>query len=150
MMRTLIFLIALVATPAAASAQSLVGVWKGTEIEVLNGPDAGVTAYENPRYLIYTNTHFMWAFEENGERPTGDSDAEVSQAAQMYQSVAGTYIRDGATIMYNRVIALNPNGMLPESQPLTRQIRLLTPNALETQLTNAEGVTSVLRYVRVE
>lgn len=150
MMRVLIFLIALVATPATASAQSLVGVWKGTEIEVLNGPNAGVTAYENPRYLIYTNSHFMWAFESNGERPTGGSDAEISQAAQMYASVGGTYIRDGATISYNQLISLNPNGMLPENQPLVRQIRLLTPNALETQLTNAEGVTSILRYVRVE
>jgi hypothetical protein len=150
MMRTTIFFIALVVTPVAASAQSLVGVWKGTEIEVMSGPNAGRTLYENPRYLIYTNTHFMWAFEENGKRPTGSSDAEISQAAQMYQSVAGTYIRDGATIIYNRSIALNPNGMLPENQPLVRQIRLLTPNALETQLTNAEGVTSILRYVRVE
>lgn len=149
-LRPLILAMAALVIPAAASAQSLEGVWKGTEIEILNGPDAGVLVYENPRYLIYTDAFFMWAFESNGVRPTGTSDAAISQAAQMYQSTGGTYIRHGNQIIYNQLVALNPNAMLPENQPLVREIRLLTRYHLETQLTNADGITSILRYVRVE
>ena len=85
------------------------------------------------------------------DRPTGElSDAEFLEGLQGYQSVAGTYIRDGATIIYNRLITLNPNGMLPENQPFVREIRALIRNVSVTQATNAAGVTNLLIYERVE
>ena len=67
-----------------------------------------------------------------------------------YGSVAGTYIRDGASLTYNRLISLIPNQMAPENQPQQREIRMLTRRRLETQATNADGVTFVLIYTRVE
>lgn len=151
MLRTLIAVALFLTAPSFLSAQSLQGVWRGTEVEVANGPDAGVTVFEHPRLLNYTDTHFFLIFEtEGGPRPTGDSDQEISEAAQRFQAWGGTYIRDGLDIVYNRTLTLNPNLMLPEAQPLVRQIRTLTPSMLETQGTNDEGITTILRYERVE
>lgn len=151
MVRTLIAVAVFLAAPTFLSAQSLKGVWRGTEVEVVNGPDAGVTVFEHPRLLNYTDTHFFLLFEtEGGPRPLGDSDGEISEAAQRFQAWGGTYIRDGVDIIYNRTLTLNPNGMLPEAQPLVRQIRTLTPTMLETQGTNPDGITTILRYERVE
>jgi hypothetical protein len=138
-------------TPVGGLAQTLEGVWQGTEIEVIGGPNPGVTILDVPRLLIYTDAYYMWAFESGGQpRPLGDTDAEVAQAARLYQSNAGTYMREGSTITYTRMVALNPNLMLPENQQQVRQIRVLTADRLETQATNAEGVTTILKYRRVE
>lgn len=145
-------LFVLLVTPVFAQAQSLNGVWKGTEVQVVGGPDAGTIVLERPRFLTYSDTHFFLVFETEGDpRPTGDlSTQQVAEAAQRFQAWAGTYMRDGADIIYNRLVTLNPNGMLPEAQPLVRQIRTLTNTTLETQATNADGVTTILRYIRVE
>ena len=66
--------------------------------------DGQFTEFTQPRYLIYTDAFFTYTFVGEGERPTGanPSDADILQAVSQYVSVAGTYIRDGATIRYNR------------------------------------------------
>ena len=98
----------------------------------------------------------MWAFDTGTEPrpllppPAETSDAEFRRVAQQYASAAGTYTRDGATLTYNRLISLIPNQMVPENQPAVRVIRTLTANRLQTQATNADGVTVVLTYTRVE
>lgn len=151
MSRMLLALAVFLAAPTFLPAQSLQGVWRGTEVEVVNGPDAGVQVLEFPRLLIYTDSHYTWQFVVGTEpRPLGDSDAEVAQAARQYASSTGTYIRDGAEIIYNQLVTGNPNNMLPENQPAVRTIRLLTPAQLETQATNEDSVTTILRYERVE
>ena len=142
--------------PQAVLAQSIEGVWRGTETEVVGGPNAGVTPHANPWLLIYTEGYVMWAFDTateprqvlEGDGPS--SDAEIGSVTRFYNSVAGTYERDGLTLRYSRIVTLNPSLMLPENQPQVREIRRLTVNILETQATNDEGVTTILKYTRVE
>ena len=154
--RSLLLLSVLALPPALASAQSIEGVWRGTEVEIVGGPNAGVTQLANPRLLIYTEGYFMWAFDNAAEPrallppPAETSDEEFGRVARQYGSVAGTYIRDGATLEYNRLISLVPNQMVPENQPFVREISTLTSNRLETTGTNAAGVTTINRYTRVE
>ena len=143
--------------PQVAPAQSLEGVWRGTTATTIGGPNDGqVIQLVNQRLLIYTDAYFMWAFVFGPDpRPVLEgngpfSDAEIGSVTRQYSSTAGTYIRDGATLTYDRLIALNSASMLPENQPQVRVIRNLTANILETQATNADGVTVVLRYRRVE
>lgn len=157
MRRFMMLLAIFLAIPTLGAAQSLEGVWMGAGIRVIGGPDDGqVTTITQPRLLIYTDAFFMWAFDmsEDGRAllPPLDqtSDAQIGAVAREYNSVAGTYIREGATLTYNRLVALAPNAMAPENQPQVREIRLLTANRLETQFTNADGVTVVLSYRRVE
>ena len=157
-MRRFITLLAiLLAIPTLGAAQSLEGVWLGTGVRVIGGPDDGqLTTVTQPRLLIYTDAFFMWAFDgsEDGRAllppPDQTSDAQIGAVAREYNSVAGTYIREGATIRYNQLVALVPNAMAPENQPLVREIRMLTANRLETQVTNEDGVTLVLIYRRIE
>ena len=40
--------------------------------------------------------------------------------------------------------------MLPENQPYVRQLVTLNSNRLETATTNSAGVTTTLKYARVE
>ncbi len=146
----------LLATPALATAQaSIEGVWIGLSVRTIGGPNDGqVTEFTQPRILIYTDSFFAWVFGGTDvERPlTGEdaSDAEIVAAIAGFQAVAGTYLIDGTDIVYHRLASLNPNGQLPENQPLVRQIRALTQTRLATQLTNADGVTTVLLYRRAE
>jgi hypothetical protein len=155
MVRLVAVLAVLLVTPALGEAQRLEGVWLGTEVEIVNGPNAGVTPVQ-PRLLIYTESHFMWAFVNSTEPrdllpPVNEtSDSQLAAAAGSYQSSAGTYLRDGNSIIYNRRVDLIPNNMQPENQPLVREIRTLTRGLLETQATNADGITTILRYRRVE
>ena len=139
-------------SPALTSAQSLKGVWLGVSQVTINGPgDVEVVEFTTPRYLIYTDAFFSYTFVLEGERPTGQlSDADVVQAASTFVAVAGTYMRDGATVRYNRRASLNPNGSLAANQPQVREIRVLTANRLVTQVTNADGVTIALVYNRIE
>ncbi len=146
----------MVLTPLVASAQSLKGVWRGTAVRTIGGPNDGLTPLVNRRLLIYTDAFVMWAFDTGTEPrpmlpgPGETSDEEFAAVARQYGSVAGTYIRDGETLIYNRLISLIPNQMTPENARQVREIRLLTANRLETQFTNAAGVTTVLIYQRVE
>ena len=157
MLRIATLLTVALVTPALASAQSIEGVWRMTEIEVIGGPNAGVNPASQVRLLMYTKSHFMWAFDNGAPSrtplsgPGADaSDAEWGRFARQYQSSGGTYRLDGSTITYVHRVALVPNQTLPENQTQVRQIRTLTPMLLETQATNADGVTTVLRYTRVE
>ena len=152
MLRVLILAVLMLVSPALASAQSLKGVWLGVFQLTIGGPNDGqLTEFTQQRYLIYTDAFFNYTFPGEGERPTGDiSDAQFLEWAQQYISVGGTYIRDGFTIRYNRRATLGPNGSSPENQPQVREIRTLTANRLVTQATNADGVTTLLIYNRIE
>ncbi len=141
-----------------AAAQSLVGVWEMYEQEAIGGPDAGIITVANPRsrILIYTETYFSWVFDMSQEpRPmlppaAETSDAEFGAVARFMNVSSGTYQRVGSTIIYNRTSAVAPNAMAPENQPFIREIRTLTPTRLETQVTNDQGITQILRYYRAE
>ena len=139
-------------SPTLASAQSLKGVWLGVAQLTIGGPNDGqLVEFNATRYLIYTDAFFNYTFVPEGEQPTGDlTDAQIVQRATTYVSVGGTYMRDGTRIVYNRRVTLNPNTMLPENQPQIREIRTLTANRLVTQATNANGVTTLLIYDRLE
>lgn len=138
-------------SPAFLAAQSLKGVWSGTmQVTISQSGDTEVVEFTRPRILIYTDAYFSWAFEPLDPRPLGDSDADVAAAARAYNSSAGTYIRDGVDIIYNRRVATNPNARSAAAQPLVRQIRSLTATTLVTQVTNPDGVTTLLVYERVE
>ena len=152
MRRAIVVLVVLLAvSPTLAAAQSLKGVWRGTtQVTISETGETEVVEVTRPRILIYTDAYFSWAFEPEEPRPLGDSDAEVAAAARAYNSSAGTYIRDGVNIIYNRRVATNPNARLPAAQPLVRQIRVLTATTLVTQVTNPDGVTVLLVYDRVE
>ena len=157
MRRFMMLLAILLTTPTMGAAQSLEGVWLGTGVRFIGGPNDGqLTTVTQPRLLIYTDAFFMWAFDgsEDGRAllppPDQTSDAQIGAVAREYNSVGGTYIREGATIRYNQLVALAPNAMAPENQPLVREIRMLTANRLQTQITNEDGVTLVLTYRRLE
>ncbi len=98
--------------------------------------------------------YFMWALVLGTEsRPVPDgspSDAEIAKAARLYNSAGGTYELIGSTLRYNRVVSIGPGRMLPENQPYVRQLVTLTSNRLETATTNTAGVTTTLKYTRVE
>lgn len=147
----------LLSLPAVGFAQSLEGVWRGVSIQFIGGDEPRTEQFSNMRILIYTESFFMWAFDNATEprpllsqNPQNSSDAEIGRVARQYQSTGGTYQLDGNTIIYNRLIDMVPNGMAPENQPFIRNIRMLTANRLETQITNNEGNIVVLRYVRME
>ena len=69
---------------------------------------------------------------------------------RLYNSAAGTYELDGSSLRYNRIVSIGPARMLPENQPYVRQLVTLTSNRLETATTNSAGVTTILKYARVE
>jgi predicted amidohydrolase len=152
MLRALTIAALLALSPTLASAQSLKGVWSGVAQVTINGPnDVQLIEFNAPRYLIYTDAYFSYTFMPEGQRPTGElSDAQMAEVARNYVAVAGTYLRDGATIRYNRRATLNPNGSLAANQPQVREIRVLTANRLVTQVTNPDGVTVALIYDRIE
>jgi hypothetical protein len=150
--RFILIALSLVITPTLAMAESLEGVWLGIQVETIGGDNAGVVEVTNPRLLIYTKGFFSWTFE-NADRPVfgpNASDAQIADAMRNINVAAGTYMRDGTTIHYIRRVTSFPGGMLPENQPFDRTIRALTATLLESAVTNDEGVTTILRYRRVE
>ena len=138
------------------SAPSMQGVWRMVEREIQGGADPRIESGSQiqPSFLIYTEGHFMWAVVLGTEpRPVlGDSpsDAEIGKVARLYNSAAGTYELDGSSLRYNRIVSIGPARMLPENQPYVRQLVTLTSNRLETATTNSAGVTTILKYARVE
>jgi hypothetical protein len=148
---TAVLIVLLATTPALASTQTLKGVWRGiSQVTITATGETQVVEFTQPRILIYTDAYFAWAFEPEDPRPLGNSDADLVEDARLYNSAAGTYIRDGINIIYNRRTATDPNGRLPSAQPLVRQIRTLTATTLVTQLTSADGVVTLLVYERAE
>lgn len=148
----MVMALGLMTTPVPGSAQSIQGVWRLMEREVQGGPDAGVYEVQGG-ILVYGDSHFIWALDMSPDpRPVYESpnDSEVVESIQMYTSTAGTYELSGREIWYHRVVNLNPNGMLPENQPQVREVKRLSADRLETSGTNPDGVTTILRYQRVE
>jgi len=146
-----IFVLFLAASPSLGAAQTLKGVWRGTrQVTISQSGETQIVDFTMPRILIYTDAYFSWAFEPEEPRPLGDSDAEVAAASRAYNTAAGTYIRDGVNLIYDRRVATNPNARRPGAQPFIRQIRVLTATTLVTQATNADGVVTLLVYERVE
>lgn len=144
--------VALLFTPALASAQSIEGVWIGTAQQIIGGDNEGTEEITNPRILIYTKAFFSWSFENNDREVVqgSASDRQIADALRGLNIAAGTYMVVGDQIKYIRYVTGNPNGQLPENQPFIRDIRTLTATRLETAVTNDEGVTTILRYRRAE
>ena len=138
------------------SVPSLEGVWRMVEREFQGGPDPRIESGSQiqPSFLIYTEGYFMWSVVLGTEpRPVlGDSpsDAEIGKVARLFNSAGGTYELDGSTLRYNRIVSIGPARMLPENQPYLRQLVTLTPNRLETSSTSTSGVTTILKYTRLE
>ncbi len=155
MLRFVTVLTVLLMTPVVASAQSIEGVWRLVEREVQGGPNARTESGSliQPGLLIYTEGYFAYLIDNSTERrpilqqPT---DAQIVALINPLAFAAGTYQLDGSTLRYDRMTNINPNGVLPENQPLVRQLENLTSNRLETSATNANGVKTILKYTRVE
>ena len=155
MSRFVTVLTVLLLTPVVASAQSIEGVWRLVETEVQGGPNPTVFrgAQIQPSLFILTGEHFAYLIDNSRERrPTlqQPTDAQIVELISPLAFAAGTYQFDGSTIRYDRMTSINPNGALPENQPLVRQVENLTSNRLETSATNADGVKVILKYTRVE
>jgi hypothetical protein len=144
--------VALLFTPALASAQSIEGVWIGTAQQIIGGDNEGTVEITNPRILIYTEAFFSWSFENNDREVAQDpaSDSQIADALRGLNIAAGTYMIVGDQIKYIRYVTGNPIEQLPENQPFIRDIRTLTATRLETAVTNDEGVTTIFRYRRAE
>jgi len=145
------FIVTCLTMPSISAAEpSIVGVWLGTQVEVVGGDNAGITQVTNPRFLMYTaGGHYMLNFELRDREP-GNSDRAIADANRGYSSWGGTYMLDGTDIIYIRRISNNPTLMLPENQRAVRQLRAVTDTMLETYTTNDEGVTTIFRYRRIE
>ena len=156
MWRLLAVVTVLFVTPIASSAQSIEGVWKMVERETRGGANARIESGPQiqPSYLIYTDGYFMWSFLTGTEpRPflgQSPTDAELIAVWQQYNTAAGTYELKDRTLTYTRLVTLDPALMLPVNQPLLRQLIVLTSDRLETSFTDADGVTTILKYTRVE
>ncbi len=134
----------------SAAREALQGVWTLVAIEIRGGPNPRVEfgSQIQPSLLIYTEGYVMWAFVTGTEpRPV---DATIGEAARQYISAGGTYELDGSTLRYHRFVSLYPGAMVPANQPLVRELVTLTATSLETSGTNANGVTTILRYTRLE
>ena len=130
--------------------QSIEGVWTLVEREIQGGPNPRVESGSQIQLslLIYTEGYVMWAFV-TGTEPRR-VDATIGDAARHYASAGADYELDGSTLRYHRFVSLYPRAMLPENQPLVRELVALTATSLETTGTNADGVTLILRYTRLE
>ena len=141
--------------PHVSLAQSIEGVWRLVEREVQGGPNPRMESGSliQPGLLIYTEGYFAYLIDNSTEpRPVLEqpTDAQIVALINPLAFAAGTYQLDGSTLRYDRMTNINPNGALPENQPLVRQLENLTSNRLETSLTNANGVKTILKYTRVE
>lgn len=133
-------------------AQSIEGIWQIVEVEVQGGPNAGTYPAQGG-LLVYGERHFAWVLDLNEEpRPPIESptDAQMAANLQLFTAVSGTYELDGSTLRYHHRVNVNPAGTLPENLPQVRELTRLTSDRLETIATNADGVTTILRYRRVE
>ena len=141
--------------PQVALAQSIEGVWRLVEREVQGGPNARIESGSQiqPSLFILTEAHFAFLIDNSTEPRRAIQQATDAQIVALINPLAfsaGTYEFDGSTISYDRMTNINPNGALPENQPLVRQVENLTSNRLETSATNANGVKTILKYNRVE
>jgi hypothetical protein len=156
MRRVATFLAVLLLAPAASAAQSIEGVWRLVEREVIGGDDPRVESggQIQPSFVIYTASHFTYvingALSPRLPLTLEPTDAELGAVMRTFTAAAGTYGFDGSTLFYYRVAATNPNAMQQGVQPQIRQVPHLTDRRLETSATDPLGVTTILKYTRVE
>ena len=97
MLRLVIVLGGLLATPMLASPQSLEGVWRGTRMVVEGGQNAGTISGSDvqPRLLFYTQDHYSLLFVNGTEGrpliPQDPTDADLVAAWGPLTAQAGTY-----------------------------------------------------------
>ena len=142
--------------PHVSLAQSIEGVWRLVERDFQGGSNPRMESGSliQPGLLIYTEAHFAYLIDNSTERRSvlqEPTDAQIVASINPLAFAAGTYQFDGSTIRYTRITSINPNGVLPENQPLVRQVENLTSNRLETSATNQQtGAKTILKYTRVE
>ena len=138
------------------SGESIYGVWRLVEREIQGGSNPRIESGSQvqPSILIYTEQYFSWNFVLGTEpRPLLDdspTDADIGAVARLYNSAAGTYELDGSELRYYRMVSIGPGRMLAGNQPYVRELVGLGAHRLETSATNTTGVTTILRYTRVE
>jgi hypothetical protein len=123
-------------------AQSIVGVWKQVEIEVVGGPNAGTTsvAANNTIWIITQRFHSL-----NAASAPVSVRAGMPDPSDGYTAFAGTYERNGNTLTLRLMNSLNPT----QTPIMTRQIAV-TPTTFETRSTADDGVVTIRRYERLE
>jgi hypothetical protein len=99
--------------PAAASAQSIEGVWKISEVVIGGGPDQGRhTADVQPSLIIYTNSHYSTMIVRTWEpRPmlsNNPTNEERGRVFSPFTANSGTYVVRGKTITKTPLVAKNP------------------------------------------
>ncbi len=156
MRRFATFLAVLFVTPTLAPAQSLEGVWRGTQTVTEGGPNENtVSGFDvQPRLLFYTRDHYSLLFVNGTEPrpliPSNPTASDLAAAWGPFTAQAGTYEVNGSTITYHIVVAKSANGMLPSNATYSREFRI-AGNTLQTIGTNAIGtVTTTFTYTRVE
>jgi hypothetical protein len=107
------------------------------------------TEVTRPAYAVFTpGGHFTIVFENSDEpRPTygpNSTDADLVAAWEPLTVQFGTYVEDGSTVTYTRIIAKNPSLMLPGN---TRYSRTFDVRG-DTLVTHSS--TQEIVYVRVE
>jgi len=130
--------------------RSLAGAWRQVEVEVMEGPNAGVTDVEEDGSLwVFSDGYFsLNAVAPNAVRPDPSDDPtrqERSRLFRTYMALAGTYELEGSTLTLDVEVQLDPSR--PDS--LTREITL-TDTTLETRETGSDGVVTARRYVRLD
>lgn len=156
MSRSAIVLAVMLLTPVLGAAQSIEGVWRMVEREIVGGDNQGVESGDmiQPSLLIFTQGHFAWLLDLADSPRVAipeATDAEIVAIITPLSIAGGTYQFDGRELRYHREITMNPAGSLRDNQPLFRQVEVLTANRLETSITNPEtGVRSIFKYRRVE
>ncbi|MFW6200578.1 MAG: hypothetical protein ACOC8K_08395 [Gemmatimonadota bacterium] len=138
-------------TPAQAQSQaeSLPGAWREVEVEVMGGPNAGVTdVEENGSLWVFSDRyHSLNAVVPGQVRPDPSDDPtreERSRLFRTYVAFAGTWELEGSTLSLAAEVKLDPSA--PDT--LTREITL-TDTTLEARTTE-DGVVTARRYVRVD
>ena len=93
----ILLLLAILATPAAASAQSLEGVWSLTEYESEN-----LNPAEPHGLMIFADGHYSRVYVRSAEprEPLGDSPTpeQLVQSIGPFISNSGTYTLSGSTL----------------------------------------------------
>ena len=104
--------------PLPAEAQSLVGAWRQVEVEVMGGPNAGVTDVEEAGSLwVFSEGHYsLNAVAPGAVRPDPSDDPtreERSRLFRTYVASAGTYDLEGSTLTLAVEVQLAPPSRTP-------------------------------------
>lgn len=143
---------ALVLVPSPGLGQSIIGVWKRTEVVISAGPDAGRhTVDVQPGLVIFTNKHYAMmsvsGFKPRPRLSDKPTDEELARAFEPFTANAGTYEVKGSTLTYTALVAKNPGTM--DGKARTMEIRL-DGDSLWFITKSSEGIETRYRYVLVE